>query len=159
VATRANNKSRTVLYRWDIWRADSNPTRGMDIFVSLRLYSLLLGLGRFIRFLILYTVGRTPWTGDQPIARSLPAHTTAQTQNKCTQTFMPWVGFEPTITVLERAKTVHAVDRAATVIGRMDMCRRVFCLYYREPIEFLGIGRSYNQGVPLTVCRIHNFIS
>jgi hypothetical protein len=27
------------------------------------------------------------------------------------------LGFEPTITVLERAKTVHALDRVATVIG------------------------------------------
>jgi hypothetical protein len=30
---------------------------------------------------------------------------------------MPWVGLEPTIPVYERAKTVHAFDRAATVIG------------------------------------------
>jgi hypothetical protein len=30
-------------------------------------------------FLILYTVGRTPWTGDQPIARPLPTHGTTQT--------------------------------------------------------------------------------
>jgi hypothetical protein len=30
---------------------------------------------------------------------------------------MPRTGFEPTIPVLERAKTVHASDRAATVIG------------------------------------------
>jgi hypothetical protein len=31
---------------------------------------------------------------------------------------MPRVGFEPTIpAVFERAKTVHALDRAATVIG------------------------------------------
>jgi hypothetical protein len=29
----------------------------------------------FLSFLILYTVGRTPWTGDQPVARSLPTHT------------------------------------------------------------------------------------
>jgi hypothetical protein len=28
---------------------------------------------------------------------------------------MPWVGLEPTIPVSERAKTVHALDRAATV--------------------------------------------
>jgi hypothetical protein len=35
-------------------------------------------------FLILYTVGRTPWTGDQPVARPLPTHTTTQTQNKHT---------------------------------------------------------------------------
>jgi hypothetical protein len=29
---------------------------------------------------------------------------------------MPWMGFEPTIWVFERAKTIHAVDRAVTVI-------------------------------------------
>jgi hypothetical protein len=30
---------------------------------------------------------------------------------------MPRVRFEPTIPVFERAKTVHALDPAATVIG------------------------------------------
>jgi hypothetical protein len=30
---------------------------------------------------------------------------------------MPQVGFEPIIPVFERAKTVHALDSAATVIG------------------------------------------
>jgi hypothetical protein len=30
---------------------------------------------------------------------------------------MPRVGFEPTIPVFERPKTVHALDGAATVIG------------------------------------------
>jgi hypothetical protein len=30
---------------------------------------------------------------------------------------MPGVGFEPTIPVFELAKTVHALDRVATVIG------------------------------------------
>jgi hypothetical protein len=30
---------------------------------------------------------------------------------------MPRVGFEPTIPVFERAKTVHALELAATVIG------------------------------------------
>jgi hypothetical protein len=43
--------------------------------------------------LILYTVGRTPWTGDLPVARPLPTQTTTRTQNKRTQTSMPWVGF------------------------------------------------------------------
>jgi hypothetical protein len=28
---------------------------------------------------------------------------------------MPWVGFEPTVPASERAKTVHALDRSATV--------------------------------------------
>jgi hypothetical protein len=37
--------------------------------ICLWLYSPLLDLGRFFSFLILHTVGRTPWTGDQPVAR------------------------------------------------------------------------------------------
>jgi hypothetical protein len=31
---------------------------------------------------------------------------------------MPQVGFKPTILGFERAKTVHALDRVATVIGQ-----------------------------------------
>jgi hypothetical protein len=46
-----------------------------------------------------------------------PAHRTTQTQNKCTQRSMPQVGFEPTMLVLQRTKTVHALDREVTVIG------------------------------------------
>jgi hypothetical protein len=55
--------------------------------------------------------------GDQQVARPLHTHRTTQTQSKRTHTPMPRVGFEPTIPVLERAKKVHALDRAATVIG------------------------------------------
>jgi hypothetical protein len=68
-------------------------------------------------FLMLYTVGRTPLTGDQPVARPLPIHRSVQTQNKRAHTSMPGVGFEPTTTEFELAKTVHALDRAATLIG------------------------------------------
>jgi hypothetical protein len=71
----------------------------------------------FFSFLILYTIGRTPWRGDQPIARPLPIHRTTQTQNKRTQTSIFWVGFKPTAPAFERAKRVHALDRAATMIG------------------------------------------
>jgi hypothetical protein len=53
--------------------------------------SPLLGFGRFFSFLILYTVGRTPWTGDQPVARSLPTHRTTQTQNKRTKYRHPYL--------------------------------------------------------------------
>jgi hypothetical protein len=63
------------------------------------------------QFLNPYTVGSTPWTGDQPFARP------KSTQNKSTQTFMSREGYEPTIPAFERAKTVHALDRAGTVIG------------------------------------------
>jgi hypothetical protein len=60
-------------------------------------------------------VGRNPWTGDQPVSRPQP------TQNTRRQTSMPRVGLEPMTTAFERAKTVHALDRAATAIGvRLD---------------------------------------
>jgi hypothetical protein len=69
--------------------------------------------------LIPYTVGSTPWTGDQPVATPLPTRRTTQPQNKRTQIFMPRVGFEPTIPAFERAETVHALDREGTVIGKL----------------------------------------
>jgi hypothetical protein len=73
----------------------------------------------FFSFVIFLHSGRTPWKGDQPVARPLPTHRTTQTQNKRThtQTSMPRVGFEPTIPASEREKTVHDLDRSATVIG------------------------------------------
>jgi hypothetical protein len=76
-----------------------------------------LSLGRFFSFLMIYPVGRTPWSEDQLVSRPLPAQRTAQTQNKRTQISMPQGEFEPTIAVFKRAKTVHVFDRAVTVIG------------------------------------------
>jgi hypothetical protein len=86
-------------------------------------------------FLILHTVGRTPWTGDQPVARTLPTHRTTQTQNEGTLTSMPQVGFEATITVLERAKTVRAFDRAATVIDGFVNCNPRFVSFQKNERE------------------------
>jgi hypothetical protein len=90
--------------------------------IYLWLYRPLLDINRFFSSLILYTVCTTPWTGDQPVARPLPTHRTTQTQNKRTQTFMSWVGFELTIRAFERTKTVHALYRVATVIGPETHC-------------------------------------
>jgi hypothetical protein len=64
--------------------------------------------------------------GDQSVTRLLPAHRTAQTQNKRTQTSMPRLRFEPTTPVFERAKTVHALDRAATVMGSYGLYATIF---------------------------------
>jgi hypothetical protein len=50
--------------------------------------------------------------------RKATNYTGQQTQNKLRQTTMPWVGFEPIIPTFERAKTFHALDRAATVIDK-----------------------------------------
>jgi hypothetical protein len=92
-------------------------------FIHKWLYSPLLGHSLFLSSVnFFYTHGRTPWTSDQPVSRSLPTHRTTQTQNKRIQTCMPWVCFEPTIPVSKRAKTVHALNRAVTVIAE-SWCR------------------------------------
>jgi hypothetical protein len=89
--------------------------------IYLGLYRPFVGSWSIFGFLILHTVGRTLWTGDQPVARPLPTHRATQTQNKCTQIFMPRGGFEPTIPVFKQAKIVHALDRAA---GHCDRHQR-----------------------------------
>jgi hypothetical protein len=70
-----------------------------------------------LQFLNRQTVSRTPWTGDQHVTRPLPTHRTTKTQNKRSRTSLSWVGSEPTIPAFKRTKTIHALDRAATVIG------------------------------------------
>jgi hypothetical protein len=63
------------------------------------------------------------------------------------QTSMPWLGFEPTIPATERAKTVHALDRSATLTGILWIIREMLsdtptyvkliveCSVHREFIE------------------------
>jgi hypothetical protein len=82
------------------------------------LYSPLLGLGRFsVSWSYTQSVGLIG-RGDRPVARPLPTHRTTQTESTHTmQISMSWVGFKPTIPAFKRAKTVHALDRAASVIG------------------------------------------
>jgi hypothetical protein len=57
-----------------------------------------------------YTIGRTPWTGDQPVARPLPTHRTTRKQNKRTQTSMsgrtPWKGDQPVARPLPTHRTM-----------------------------------------------------
>jgi hypothetical protein len=87
-------------------------------FIYLWLYSTSLGLGRFFSHLIFFiqSVGLLGRGISPSQGRFL--HTGQRKQNKRTHTSIPQVGIEPTISVLERAKTVHVLDRAATVIGR-----------------------------------------
>jgi hypothetical protein len=68
-----------------------------------------VGPGRLFSFIILYTFGRTPWTGDRPVAWPLPTHRTTQKHNKCIQTSVPWVRLETRTPVFERVKMVHDI--------------------------------------------------
>jgi hypothetical protein len=86
-----------------------------------------------------FTDSRTPWASDQPVARPLPTHRTIRRQNKRIhtpnihassgiRTHDPRVRASEVSSCLrprgycdrlasERAKTVHALDRAVTVTG------------------------------------------
>jgi hypothetical protein len=104
------------------WRA--SPPITTNPFIHQWLYCPLLGLVPFFSFLILYTVGRTPLMGDQPMARPLLIHRATQTQNTRTQqTSMPSQRFAPIIPAFARAKTVHALHRAANLIDLSNTYR------------------------------------
>jgi hypothetical protein len=105
---------------WRVGWVDPSASQDDMLLVLLGSSALLLGLGLFSVLLIKYTVGRTPWAGDQPVARPLHTDRTTQTRNKHTQTSMLAVGFEPIISVLEWAKTVHASDRAPFLVSNSD---------------------------------------
>jgi hypothetical protein len=83
---------------------------------------------------------------DQTVARPLPKHRTTQTQKNAHthETSMPWVGFELTIPASERAKTVHASDRSATVTGTSENRQR----YIIELKRLRCIGGDRNRSVP-----------
>jgi hypothetical protein len=76
----------------------------------------------FIQFNDHFTDSRTPWTSDQLVAIPLPKQRTTQTQTKYIhiRNIHAFVGFEPTISASELAKTVHVLDRSATVTGKVE---------------------------------------
>jgi hypothetical protein len=98
-----------------------------------------------LQFCNLFTQSVWPlWRGIS-LLQGRYLHRGQHKQSKRTQTYMPWVGFEPTIPVFERAMTVHALDRAATVITGLSSTRAIFTficmnptmsqLYYTAPMR------------------------
>jgi hypothetical protein len=77
------------------------------------------------QFVNLYTVGRTPWTGDQPVARSLPAHT-GQHKHKINAHRHPCLKWDsnPRSQCLSGRRQVHGLGRPAIVIGTSLFCVR-----------------------------------
>jgi hypothetical protein len=94
-------------------------------------------------FLILYAqpVGLLGRGISQSQGRYL--HTEQHKQNKRTQTFTPWVGFESTITAFERAKPAHALKRAATMIAGRQTIRLL--KYFRQSHQANERLRSYRK--------------
>jgi hypothetical protein len=91
----------------------------MFVFIHEWLYSPLLGPGLFLNVVVFFT--HTIGLLERVIRPSQGRYIqTWQHKHRINaQTSMSWVGFEPMIPAFERAKTVHALDRAATVIGRL----------------------------------------
>jgi hypothetical protein len=53
---------------------------------------------------------------------------------------MPRVGLEPTITASERAKTVHALDRSATVTGTQNTyLEQIYSLLQKTRVDCRNI--------------------
>jgi hypothetical protein len=79
------------------------------------------------RFLILYTFGRTHWTGDQSFARPLPTNRKTQVQNKCTHhtDVHALSGIRTYVPSVRASEDSHALDCAATVIGSdiLESCK------------------------------------
>jgi hypothetical protein len=65
---------------------------------------------------------------------------------------MPWVGFVPTIPVFEGAKTVHALDRAATMIGISIVCTPIHNSIYENFVcEAHGVSATQDLSNILTL--------
>jgi hypothetical protein len=102
------------------------------------LYGLLLGLWRFFSsWSYIQSVGLLRRVISPSQGRYL--HTELYKQNKRTQTSMPLVGFEPTISAFDRAKTVHALGRAATAI---DLKLRHFKKIVRKEQVEKGVNNT-----------------
>jgi hypothetical protein len=83
----------------------------LSISLYLWRYSPFIEPWPLFSFLILYSVGRTPWTGYQPVARQVSTNRKTQTQYKRTQISMPWVGFETAVPAFQREKTGSCLRR------------------------------------------------
>jgi hypothetical protein len=103
---------------WGTWLLTAfTPSSNLYSFIHPWLYSPLLSPGPLISFLI-YTqsVGFLGQVINPSQGRYLP---TGQHKRRINaETSMLWVGFEPTIPTFGRAKTVQALDPAATVTAK-----------------------------------------
>jgi hypothetical protein len=69
------------------------------------------------QFLNPYIVGRTPWTGDHPVTRQLHTEQRKHRINAHTD-IRASSGIRIHDSSVRAVKTVHALDRAAAVIGK-----------------------------------------
>jgi hypothetical protein len=127
---------------WRSMKVNSLSTRVIHSFIhSSMVLQLFVGPWPLLQFrYLLYTVGTTPWTSDQPVTRPLPTHSTTQPQNKRTQTSMP-------IHALSGIRTHNPSVRASegsscvetTVIG---WSREYLSVILRRPYDMTLVGNN-----------------
>jgi hypothetical protein len=94
------------------------------LLLLLFLYSSLLGFGGFSVFWSYTQSVRSLERGISPLKASAYTQNNTNTEWTYIKIFMPWLGLEPMIPAFERAKTIHALGRAATVVGTMMSPRK-----------------------------------
>jgi hypothetical protein len=125
-----------VTGKFEVYDLEFNITQNILLLLLLLLLLITTAANNYNVFLSIYLfVSPQPSVGPWQLFQSLdlfiqtvrslgrgisPSQGTTQTQNKRTQISMPQMRFEPTIPLFERAKTVHALDRAATVTGNTN---------------------------------------
>jgi hypothetical protein len=92
-------------------------SRVLSIYIYVYGSTALGDLGRFFS-LFIHTQSVGLLGKGISLSQGRYLHTEQQRHRLNAQTSMPRVGFELTIPIFERAKTVHALERAATVVGR-----------------------------------------
>jgi hypothetical protein len=104
------------------------------IFIFEWLYSPC-GSWPLFQFLDLFTIGRTPWTSDQLVTRSLPIHRATQTQNK--HIYTPNIHALSGIRSHDHSVRASEDSSSATVIGQS--------LYY--DLNILGVSGHTNIAI------------
>jgi hypothetical protein len=115
--------------------------------IHLWLYSPLLALGDISVSWSFCAVGRTPLTGDDPVAMPLPTHITTKTHNKHTETSIPWVGIEPTIPGFEDISCLrqHGICDQANLL-LISLNRWPETKFFVGNFTILTVGKLYRVG-------------
>jgi hypothetical protein len=95
---------------------------------------------------------------DQPFVRPLPNINRINTNIQS----MPRVGFGPTIPAFERAKTFHALDRAATVIGETRLQETFIATcwltgWHHTTINYTDIIFHQDGAAPRFCCEVRKY--
>jgi hypothetical protein len=120
-----------------------------SIYGYLWLYSPFVGPWTLFQFLNPIHSRQDSLDWGRPFARPLTTHRI--TQNKCTQTSIPWVRFEYTIPEFERAKTVQVLEwRSATYPNKeQHIWSSLFFRFFCFPVSYFLLHILFTDTISL----------